>query len=238
MSERVRESPRGIVYSDFDGTAVQLPQDLTERMTKHGLEPQPGFKAFLAGMADSGVDFGGFISKRPAWLRKRATQKSITNELGMDPLTRRTLAGEGIQWWKHEGQKARVLLDKVHGSGNKRVGFIDDKPHRIGHELMMLMIDELHGHPETAQPVHITLGVVASERALEYMERFALVHDHSREVADVDGRFRTTGVVRLPGRESTLSIVGLQPYTFAEGQWFAQEILGTHPVDTTPPQAA
>lgn len=196
------------LWSDFDGTAVGIKGKTDPRnWAKYPLPILPGYTNFLDGVRSSGVDIAGVVSRRPdIYPRRYVTQRSITR-LGLQGYF-----GDGeVILAGSERQKAQHVVDRV---GEARVGLIDDKPHRVGVELV-------HALSETAITGSLTLGVVKHDKSIGYVQRLREVVDGIDGVevdTALDGRFD------IAVGDATLRVVEMMPYSVEAGQHFAEKI--------------
>ncbi len=198
--------------SDFDGTAVQLAekQISLQNMRKKGLPPVPGFKEFVDGVKNTGVPFEGFASKRAPW-RTHVTAQGVA-WIGLNRHTPQILAGKATRWWSSEGLKADAIIDTA--VMHKKFGFIDDKPQNIGKELFTRLADSAE--------VNILLGAVRHQNTERYMDELARdLKGYDSSVLS-DGRSWVTAHVG----NSALNVVALEPYSFGNGVWFGETLLG------------
>lgn len=207
--------PEARLISDFDGTAVAIMSKFDPRnWMKYPLPVIEGYLDFLRGAHLGGVEIAAIASRRPDILPRRiATARSVA-KLGMD-----AYFGEGrgrVVLAGSERSKAEFVLAKSIGVPT---GMIDDKPHRIGAELVEGM-RRLSETPEVEER-RILLGVVNHTRSEAYIRRFASdVQQSGGEVLDTDSG------VRVVVAEHTLDVVLLEPYSQQAGQQFAERLFG------------
>lgn len=215
------ESPNSVLWSDFDGTAVETLGPLNPRnWLKYPLEGISGYDDFLEGAQETGVELGGIVSRRPDILPRRfVTARSIA-DLGLEHFfpaaDQRVLTGD-------EARKGSFVVEEARKG--RPVGFIDDKPHRAGPAILAALIET----PLDVETPTITLGVVNHARSEEYMMRF---------IESARGHYEETGVsvtekvndhsFALRGREYRfrLDVVRLPYYSAAAGEAFARRLLG------------
>jgi hypothetical protein len=199
------ETPGPVLWSDFDGTAVETVGMLNPRnWAKYPLDGVPGYAEFLEGVQEGGVAIGGLVSRRPDILPRRLVTGWSIAEAGLEGFfpteDQRVLTGD-------EARKGIFVVGEA--QKGQPVGMIDDKPHHIGPSLLAALIET----PHDVQTPTITLGVVNHDRSEEYMMRFIeatrerrgegrvsvteRVNDHTFALRASDYRFRL-GVVRLP----------------------------------------
>lgn len=208
----MRNTPE--LWSDFDGTAVGIKGKIDPRnWTKYPLPVIDGYADFLKGFGDYGGRIAGIVSRRPDIAPRRlATHRSIA-KLGLqayfgDP-SKVLLTGSETT------KAAHVLGEAAHA----RVGLIDDKPHRVGAE----MIESLSANHST-ESTHITLGAVRHDKQEEYMDRllsFAEQHPSVGSIEEWKGGPRYDIIVG----ESRLCLVGLKPYSRTAGQVFVEDVI-------------
>ncbi len=216
------EQAGGVLHSDFDGTAVKLRRLFDPRnWSKYPLEGIEHYGSFLLGAQLEGVRIGSVVSRRPdIWPRRWATARSIA-DLGLSDTFsepgQMVLAGS-------EAAKGAFVVERA--QEGMPIGFVDDRPHRIGPSLLAA----LTATPEQTPLAPITLGVANHGRSGEYMMRFIdeargapdetgisvveRIADHAFTLHDRDERFR-------------LDVVQLAPYSLDTGGRFAEQILAS-----------
>lgn len=211
----IKSKPRTpILFSDFDGTAVETVGKLNPRnLTKYPLRPIDGWYDFMCGALYCGVDLGGVVSRRPnIWPRRFVTDKTMS-EIGgyiiFEP-SQVVLAGS-------ESAKAGVL---VRHADARLVGMIDDKPHRIGIEILKCGAVE-KGAPASANPAHVVLGVVDTAKADQYIERTLVKSDKLGYEVQEGVVVGDAEIAVITNEQTRLDVVQLRPYSYESGIGFA-----------------
>lgn len=208
------EVPRPRVYTDFDGTAIDIVGKHDWRnWLKTGIPLLPGYTDFLQGVHDGGVEISGVISRRGE-MRRGTTMRAITT-LGLsehfgDP-AKVILAGS-------ERAKGQYLADQ---SRTSPVGMLEDKPHK----LVPIVVGALMTS-ESQQPHYpITIGAVAGPRAPERIDQItpAIRFLGAATASTPDG-------LKISHGAMAVNVVPLPGYSYESGQAFAQEL-------TAPPSA-
>lgn len=204
------------LWSDMDGTGVELmPKRDPRNWAKYPLRMIDGYIDFLRGVQQGGVEIAGIVSRRPAYLRKWVTARSIA-KLGLDEMFpgehQVVLAGS-------ESRKAQHLVDR---SRDHVVGMIDDKPHRLGEELLNLLapIEPSEVVLDTPGRHQLVLGAVDHPKADEYMDRLG---DHVAARTDVGHAVNEQGL-HIRGGAFDLLVVQVQPYCVEAGLAFAADV--------------
>lgn len=203
--------------SDFDGTAVEIvPKWNPRNWTKYPLKMVPGYADFIRGAIDGGLENGGIVSRRAEWARKGVTDRTI-RQLGLTSFFGDSkmvyLAGS-------ETTKAKAV---VYRASKVAVGVIDDKPHKIGVELVRELTERTVYNRRRYNP--IVLGVVNHTSSEEYTDRLQVALGEVDGVCidtDVAGDTFTVYGPRLEAAQFMLRVVQLGPYTLEAGQRFAQ----------------
>jgi hypothetical protein len=221
----VGEQSGAKLLSDFDGTAVELVGKLNPRnWLKYPLAGIPGYREFLEGVQEGGVDVDRVVSRRPNIPPRRLVTARSIADLGLQRFF--PDSDSMVLAWSETGKASFVVEEAQKG---RPVGMIDDKPHRVGPALLSAMREvPLESGWRRISP--ITLGVVNHERSEEYMMDFIegvqeqydeigisvteRVNDHSFALRPADYRFR-------------LNVVGLPEYSAQAGEAFAQRLLDT-----------
>lgn len=204
------------VWSDFDGTAVGLvPKHDPRNWAKYWLKMVDGYIDFLDGVREGGVEVAGVVSRRPKVGRSLVTARSIV-KLGMDTHfpgpNHVVLAGS-------ETRKAQHLVDRA---ADHDVGMIDDKPHRLGPEMLDLLVQVEPHEVQLDAPGRrqIVLGAVNHPRSQEYFERFA---EHAAARNDV-AMAEKDGNLHIRGGAFDMLVVPVQPYSVEAGVAFAADV--------------
>lgn len=211
------------LLSDLDGTAFEKLSSKNPRLwwrngTKTNLAMLDGYPDFLRGVISQGVSMGGAASMRRDWLRRRATERSISEhgleEFFVDP-ERIVLAGSEKAKARTVGERSRVVT----------VGMLEDQPQKHVAELVaygtaLRMQDEVPAHNP------ILVGVVAhpnSQSRIESLktglERTAHEQVYVREEVGTN-----TGLV-IYADPLTIHVTQLEPYSEAGGQEFGQRLV-------------
>jgi hypothetical protein len=146
-SETMGERSNPILISDFDGTLVHVAGNFFQKALKYPLNARIGAHRFLEGVAATDTEIGPIISRRP--------------HLGRSFVTRRTLMDTGLSRWFPEKEdvilagsinpfragaseqfKAEAMIEHAK---RQAVGIIDDKPDKIGLEIIQLLRDAEEG---------------------------------------------------------------------------------------------
>jgi len=204
--------------SDIDGTAVRLADKKfsLQNARKSPLAPIEGFTDFYQGVASVGLLFLGFVTRRPDIAqRRRATNRSLT-QLNLPRKFTITHAGTLTPTANHEGRKARVVADAA--VGRRVLGFIDDKPHRIGAELL-LAIQEIEADP-TKTNVSIVLGAVNQEGSAYYDQFVDTVRAEAARDSSIGFGIGESGASIYIG-QSTLQVITFDEMSVQTGRKFA-----------------
>lgn len=205
------------LWSDFDGTAVGLVSKTNPRnWSKYPLSGIEGYADFLRGVASTGVEIAGVVTRRPdIFIRRMATARSIS-KLGF---------GEFLPAVVHKGSeeaKGRFVAEQ---SRETTIGMLEDKPHKLG-AVLLGAVSETTQHPEA--PHHpIVLGVVKHGHSQEYIERLAA---QANALASGGLTVAETGPITAIGlsiqsEQLSLEVVQLQPYSQYAGEIFGRTIL-------------
>lgn len=200
------------LWSDFDGTAVGLKGKADPRnWLKYPLPLIEGYPDFLDGVRSEGIDSIGVISRRPNIApRRKVTELSIAT-LGLTKYFENSsvvLAGS-------EAAKAAHVVERAKEAS---VGLIDDKPHRVGAEIIKLM-------GETDENLIITLGAVAHDKQAEYVGRLI---GSAEETIMMEVEVPHYTSYRLWLGRSVLQVVQMEPYSVESGQHFAQHLVSNY----------
>lgn len=213
------EAPNPVLWSDFDGTAVETVGLLNPRnWIKYPLEGVPGYAEFLEGVQEGGVAIGGIVSRRPDILPRRyVTDRSIA-ELDLEGFfptaDQRVLTGD-------EARKGIFVVEEA--QKGRPVGMVDDKPHHIGPSLLAALIET----PLDVSTPTITLGVVNHGRSEEYMMRFVEAERERRGEKRVSVTEKVndhTFALRAPDYRFRLDVVRLPSYSGPAGEAFAERL--------------
>lgn len=217
-------------WSDFDGTAVAIASKADPRnWSKYPLRGLDGYVDLLEGVISTGVHFEGVVSRRPNILPRRLVTHRSISKIGMGHLIEDP---KSVVLTGSETAKAQHVM--VH-SQERTIGLIDDKPHRIGVELLKILNKGTDEQP--VRPV-VVLGVVNQPGAKESaykLEDFA--HSLNRDYlsrADVNsfnednyigwgGSFERTSV--FENNSFRLDVVSLAPYSHEAGAEFGEYLL-------------
>lgn len=216
------ESPSPVLWSDFDGTAVEI-AGFPRSWSKYPLDGVPGYGEFLEGVQEGGVDIAGIVSRRPnIFLRRLATVHSIAK---LD-LQRFFHDADNIVLAGSEAAKGAFVALEALG-GQRPVGIIDDKPHRVGAELIRAMRKIPLENGRRIAPV--TLGAVNHDRTEDYMTSFIeRMQDEQGKtgISVTESSEEHAFVLRAPDRSFRLNVVGLPEYSAEAGQAFAERLFG------------
>lgn len=221
-------------WSDFDGTAVAIASKADPRnWSKYPLRGLDGYVDFLEGVASTGAHFDGVVSRRPNILPRRlATHRSIS-KIGMGHLIEKPAT---VVLTGSEAAKAQLIATQ---SQERTIGLIDDKPHRVGVELLKILNKGVDEQP--VRPV-VVIGAVnrpGSRESIYRLEDFAhrLNRDYDSQ-DDVkffteDSYFGTNLLLphRTLGYENTsfrLDVFSLAPYSHEAGVEFGEYLLGVN----------
>lgn len=209
-----------VLWSDFDGTAVETVSKLNPRnWAKYPLDGIPGYEEFLEGAQGAGVEIGGIVSRRPDILPRRfVTSRSIAN-LGLQrffpDLHHRVLTGD-------EARKGIFVVGEA--QKNRPIGIIDDKPHHVGPALLAAMIET----PLDVPISPVILGVVNHDQSEEHMMRFIEDADNRRGEAQLHVTERLNDhsfALRAWDFRFCLDVVRLPHYGDSAGEAFAERLL-------------
>lgn len=206
------------LWSDFDGTAVALTKKTNPRnWFKYPLPGIKGYVDFLTGVASTGVEIAGVVSRRPdVYFRRLATARSIT-KLGFSELFNQSQivhAGSEVAKGKFVAEQTKIAP----------IGMLEDKPHKLGGVLLGV----LQGSEYPVFPHYpVVLGVVSHGQSQEYIERLAV---QAQAMAKSDLEVNETGSAATIGlsirsESVTLDVVQLQPYSEYAGREFGHTLL-------------
>lgn len=215
------------LWSDFDGTAIKIARARyinPKNWLKTGLAGLPGYRDFLDGARDGGLEIAGVVSRRPDIAIRRYTTQLAINYQDLhpyfDPPAQVVLTG-------NEEAKAMHLVNEA---CDNPVAMIDDKPHKIGALLIdrLTSIHRLHVNDRDCvwPPLdRVTLGGVANKHQAEDIEELLTAVKASPGIDQVPRPEISAHDIVL--RESTnsnplLRVVALQPYSYKAGVQFAQ----------------
>lgn len=211
-----------IVHFDFDGTLVHISEEKYswQNFTKQDLPPVECAKEFLLGLISTRVDIGNIVSRRPnIWQRRSVTMRSI-DQAGLSDFfdSKETVSLEGLvlPWWTSETRKAK----RVVGDAEHRVtGMIEDKPHKLGLEMIRLMMKQ----GGVFEP--IVLGAVdhpeAESRVSKLADYVLKEFGKSVDITEDDGAMQ---FVKHSRGSFALEVVVLKPFSFEEGQDFGNRL--------------
>jgi hypothetical protein len=208
------------LWSDFDGTAVGLASKFDPRnWAKYPLPLMAGYPDFLRGVMEEGVTIGGTVSRRPNIAPRRyVTRRSIV-ELGLAEFFTTAehviLAGSEL---------AKAIVVARQSKGERVVGLLDDKPHRVGTELVRLARKEIVPAKKYVRSFDVVVGAVSCAKRAEYNERlfdYALATE-ACNVSNPNG-----DDLQIEANGSRLRVVCLEPYSYEAGQSFARQLLNT-----------
>ena len=182
------ELSNGAWMSDIDGTSVRLADSKfsLQNARKSPLGPIKGFSDFHHGVQDAGLPFIGFVTRRPdVAQRRRATARSLSY-LDIRPGFEVVHAGTLNPRHNHEARKARVVAQAA--AARYVLGFVDDKPHNIGIELITA-IQEIEADPRLPE-VRIVLGAVNQNGS----DNFDKLKERVAAAAETDDSIRMVAV--------------------------------------------
>ncbi len=208
------------LWSDFDGTAVQLAKKSQPRnWAKYPLPIMEGYIDFLRGVKSKQIDIAGVASRRPnIYLRRLAMVKSIQH-LGMMEFFPR---GDQLALAGSEKAKGGFIAEQ---SRRSIVGMLEDKPHELGKSLIRA-IGSSAGHSVGFRHP-ILLGVVEHERIQEYIEELAETAGSERVElpASINSGGEPSDGFSVVSGNLNLHVVQLQPYSIEAGKDFGQKLL-------------
>lgn len=217
------EQPRPRLWSDFDGTAVEIVGKVNPRnWSKYPLAGMPGYVDFLRGVRNSGVDVAGVVSRRPNILPRRFVTARSVAQLGLGEFfepSQLVCAGS-------EAAKGQFVVEQ---SAEARVAIVDDKPHRAGQAVVNALLEKFPVLTDDTDPTtrpQITVGVVAHPKSAEYMSRFIDELDQNDNLDQVV-RMDSHGMqgVQVSDPNFELTVLQLEPYSIATGHQFAAHLL-------------
>ena len=218
MSESIQRK----VWSDFDGTAVKLAGRAKPRhWLKYPLASIEGYTDFLGGLQAGGVDVAGVVTRRPNILPRRIVTNRSIGKLGLSSFYSKE---EQVVLTGSESRKAEFIADKALGTV---VGLIDDRPHRVGPEIVRALSANQHRSLRSV----VMLGVVDQPKASQYLVQFGEMI--SQEMKTYDLEYVTSDAaddgaalqIQGPDNRYKLVVVPLQPYSSHAGESFAEQIL-------------
>ncbi len=201
------------VLFDLDGTLANLPTSVFGKMTKAGLTSVLGGPRFIRGLESTGVEIGPIASRRPE-LRRGVTERFVTRA--------------GLSQWfgnvedvqlcgnlspRNFGQSERDKARVVHAHAYDRaVGMIEDKPNKLGAELLDLLAT-------LAAPKPILLGAVGPDA-----ERRTIALINSSVAKQFDITPTQEGALFEMG-QATLEVVAIPKMDYYSGQNFGEHLL-------------
>lgn len=201
------------VWSDFDGTAVELVNRLNPRhYTTYPLAIIDGYKNFLHGIREGGGEVAGIVSARAdRSYRRWATVSSITKlgltEFFRDQSKQMFLAG-------NEQRKADFIITQAR---RETIGFVDDRPHCIGTSLLNNLV--LSQDKAASSQVKILLGMTKHSKSDEYQERyFEEVNKLSNYSTSIES---SSEALTIRGESFVISSVALSSYSTDTGKDFS-----------------
>lgn len=196
------------LWSDFDGTAVEIKGKLDPRnWLKYPLPIIDGYEDFLDGVTNGGMEIAGIVSRRPE-IRRLVTKKSIA-KLGLQSYFPDS---NKVHLMGSEDDKAGFIADKALRLGS--VAMIDDKPHQFG----LSLVESLDVYPEPNMHRNVVLGVVNHSKSPEYIERF---FDETSKNLWVNTAQADDGLL-VSGLGFNVHVVALDPYSYETGRSFAK----------------
>ncbi|HEX5797683.1 MAG TPA: hypothetical protein VFX86_04830 [Candidatus Saccharimonadales bacterium] len=205
------------LWSDFDGTAIGLAKNYDPRnWVKYWLPAIEGYADFLKGVQSTGVEIAGVVSRRPA-VRRWVTQRSI-KELGFAEFFTNP---DQVVLKGGEREKGRFVAEESHEGP---VGMLEDKPHKLGVELLGAL-REASEHPRVSHHP-ILLGVVSHGQSQAYMRGLAesVGRNHPDLSVDVSTPGKSSGDFTVTSEGFAVHVTQLEPYTEAAGQDFGQRL--------------
>lgn len=206
------------VWSDFDGTAVETVGIANPRnWLKYPLAMIAGYSDFLSGINVSGSQVAGVVSRRPdIFPRRLATHLSM-----YDHDINRVLKNNVVL----TGSESKKGLFVAHKAMNTVVGLLEDKPHRIGVEVVKALSATV-GEYEVAE---VVIGVPQEDDAFDKIARFERQMCQKRDEFGLGfiGTDLDSKNVTIYGEGGfTVRVMPLEGYSFESGTSF-----GSHLVD-------
>ncbi len=229
------------LYSDFDGTAVAKMYLLDPRnLTKYPLPEVEGYSDFLRGArlpddtneGQNGIEIAGVVTKRPnIFIRRLVTARSVA-KLGMREFfpddAKLIHAGS-------ESNKAQFIYER---SAEARTGMLEDRPHKLGAELLKTMAAQ--SATAEGDERYILIGAVNHGKSGEYIDKLvndvrALYDSAAISEFDYEADEDVTSVGhRIKIGRATLEIVQLAPYSELSGAHFGKHLVGLRQTDAEP----
>ncbi len=226
-----------ILISDFDGTAVEKLEPKPwqvgthiRNMGKWGLSMIPGYDDFIYGVLSvDGVDLSvGYLTVRKEWLRRKATERTITKQ-GLDQFGRR--AGS-VQYAGTEALKGLHLANLAHLERPKIIGMIDDRPDRLVPNLVN-SLSRIGHNPELQEAKsRVVIGVVdhreSLDRIMRAMEEVKVMGRANAWDGFYYGATQATndrGEVVLNSGKMEVAITQLPAYSYEAGVQFGERLV-------------
>lgn len=204
------------LWSDFDGTAVGLVKKSNPRnLSKYPLPAKAGYGDFMIGVASTGVEIAGVVSRRPnIFVRRFVTARSIA-KLGY---------GEFLPEVIHTGSEQAKGNFLLYQSRRGTIGMIEDNPHKLG----AVLVASVKQPERLKTPRHpIVLGVVHHEKSQRYIDMLGNVAEAIGELSVQETGPMTAIGLTIRGEGLALDVVQLEPYGRYVGQAFGQRLLDT-----------
>lgn len=202
-----------VLWSDFDGTAVEIARRTQPRnWSKYPLPMVQGYADFLQGASDGGVEIGGVVSRRPdIFVRRYATMRSVSR-LGLQQFF------PDKSQLVHAGTEQAKGAFVAHQAETRVVGMLEDRPHLLG-AVLLGIFNEAVSSKRPHYP--IVMGVVARGALSQgYVKRLeGLV----AETPDSETTQTHTGFI-LQNEYTCLEVESLQAYSHMAGVQFAQKL--------------
>ncbi len=202
-----------LLDTDFDGTAVEkYGMKHWRNWTKWPLSMREGYDEFLAGFEDGGGRIGKILTiRKGAWYitRKTATRSTIKRQPGL----KRHFTNDSVVFAGNEENKAQSLIERAE-SVVGGYAFIDDKPHKIGVEILKQFSSRAERFAG-----RIVLGAVQTSSRPAHLDKLTRAALEIDSVGLIDYEDGNTGY-KLG--EAELVVVALGKYTRQSGKDFAE----------------
>lgn len=221
------ETLRPLIHFDFDGTIVQTaPKYSLRNFRKYPLVPMQGFQDFFSGLhVEDGegnplIEIGRIISRRPNInQRRRVTSRSLLDCQLNGEFYDGYVCLEGSE----EDKAKRVIEDSATIDKEKPgrvVGMIEDKPHKLGLEIVQHVL----GNGEVHEP--IVIGVVNHPEAgsrIEILEKTVVAQFGGKITVDHEN----DGIQFISHENGSFSldVIQLGDYSEIAGSSFANRLL-------------
>ncbi len=216
-------------HSDADGTAFEkihwgpkeirqkgagkYTLDLARNMAKYPLGMVEEYPAFLRGVRAGGLVVGSLVTRRPDRLpRRMATKRSISDHgLGGFFYGDKRAIHAGSEYGKGVFLAQEATADGI-------VAFTDDRPERVGLELVKAFRDV----PSNGFERHVVIGAVNTKERESRLDQLFTAAETMGMVDTLDG---SDGGICIAGQGFSVEVVKLAPYSEVAGKSFANAVI-------------